>query len=73
MHVYDVEGWEAVVLSKDLSKTRAGDEEAKSRIKRSLNGIVLYHHAIPVKDEEEIVTIQELFELGVVGSIQLKC
>jgi hypothetical protein len=72
MHAYEVEGWEAVVRSEDLSKTRSGDEDAKSRIRKSLNGVVLYHHALPVEEDKEIVQIQELFELGIIESIQLK-
>ena len=71
--MYEVEGWEAVVRSKDLSQARSGNVEAKSRIRKSLNGVVLYHHGFPVEEDEEIVQIQELFELGIIESIQLKC
>ena len=66
-----VEVDDVAVDARLLERAKGGDAMAKSEIAKALDGLVTYMHALTMSDDETILTVRELENLGIVTAITL--
>ncbi len=56
-----------------FERAQKGDDAAKDEIANSLDGLVLYTHALTVTDSEDgkVVTVRQLVGLNILSAIKL--
>lgn len=62
-----------VAVDRELfEKAKAGDKVAVLDLRNKLHGLFLYDHMFPVMENEQIVTIFDLGQIGVIDKVRFE-